>query len=171
VSGRTPSWLLALTAGICGATARLDGLDEALATPARHFVTESTRFFFGTVRPFGSMDVPAPANIRIVADAPADVYVVTNTVEPGGHSGWHTHPGPSLVLVKSGTATVYDSADPTCTPATYPAGTGFVDVGGGHVHLVRNAGNVQLELIAFQMIPAGAARRVDAPDPGVCPNL
>jgi hypothetical protein len=37
--------------------------------------------------------------------------------------------------------------------------------------MVRNAGNGQLELIAFQMIPAGAARRIEAPDPGFCPDL
>jgi hypothetical protein len=149
----------------------LRGLNEALATPSRDFATESTRSFFGTIRLVGGTDAQGRANIRIVADTPADVYVVTNTVEPGGHSGWHTHPGPSLVLVKSGTATVYDSGDPACTPARYPAGTGFVDAGGRHAHLVSNAGNVQLELIAFQMIPAGAARRIDAPDPGFCPNL
>jgi quercetin dioxygenase-like cupin family protein len=47
---------------------------------------------------------------------PADVYVVTNTVLPGGNSGWHTHAGPSIVAVKSGTATVYDGDDPSCTP-------------------------------------------------------
>jgi quercetin dioxygenase-like cupin family protein len=162
---------VALTAGICGATVPLDGLDEALATPSRDFATESTRSFFGTLRVSGGLDANGHANIRIIADTPADVYVVTNTVEPGGHSGWHTHPGPSLVLVKAGTATVYDGGDPACTPARYPAGTGFVDVGGGHVHLVRNAGNVQLELIAFQMIPAGGVRRIDAADPGFCPNL
>jgi hypothetical protein len=37
--------------------------------------------------------------------------------------------------------------------------------------MVRNANNVQLQLIAFQMIPAGAARRIEAPDPGFCPGL
>ena len=111
-----------------------------------------------------------PFKVKMDVDD-ADIYVVDTTVPPGGNSGWHTHPGPSIVSVKSGTATVYDGDDPSCTPVTYPAGTGFVDVGGGHVHLVRNAGNVQLELIAFQMIPAGGVRRIDAADPGFCPNL
>jgi hypothetical protein len=74
-----------------------------------------------------------------------------------------------MVSVKSGTATVYDGDDPSCTPTAYPAGTGFIDRGDGHVHMVRNEGSVQLETVAFQIIPAGADRRIDAPDPGYCP--
>jgi hypothetical protein len=66
---------------------------------------------------------------------------------------------------------VYDSGDPACTPGRYPAGTGFVDVGGAHVHLIRNGGEVPLVLIAFQLVPAGAPRRIDAADPGICPHL
>jgi mannose-6-phosphate isomerase-like protein (cupin superfamily) len=168
---RTLRWLLGATVGICGAADLFDGPHPALATPARDFTTVSTRSFFQTIRASGGADAQGHARIRIVADMPADVYVVTNTVLPGGNSGWHTHSGPSIVAVKSGTATVYDGNDPSCTPMIYPAGTGFVDAGGGHVHMVRNAGNVQLELIAFQMIPAGAQRRIDAPNPGFCPNL
>jgi hypothetical protein len=106
---------------------------------------------------------------RIKTEGLSDVYIVTNKVIPGGQSGWHTHPGPSVVSVKSGTATVYDGDDPDCTPHFYPAGTGFIDSGGGHVHLVRNEGSVDLELVAFQIIPLGAQRRIDAPSPGHCP--
>jgi quercetin dioxygenase-like cupin family protein len=98
----------------------------------------------------------------------SDVYVVSNTVTVGGYSGWHTHPGPSLVIVKSGTATIYDGDDPTCTPRVVQAGESVVDIGGGHVHMVRNEGSVQLELVAFQIVPQGATRRLDAPDPGYC---
>ena len=98
----------------------------------------------------------------------SDVYVVSNTVSVGGYSGWHTHPGPSLVIVKSGTATFYDGDDPTCTPKVVPAGESVVDIGGGHVHMVRNEGSVQLELVAFQIVPQGATRRIDMPDPGYC---
>jgi quercetin dioxygenase-like cupin family protein len=99
----------------------------------------------------------------------SDVYIVTNLITPGGYSGWHSHPGPSLVTVKSGTATYYDGDDPTCTPQVVQAGNGFVDAGGGHVHMVRNEGTVDLELVALQIIPQGAARRIEAPDPGTCP--
>jgi len=74
-----------------------------------------------------------------------------------------------VVLVKSGTATVYDGDDPNCTSVRYPAGTGFIDSGGGHVHMVRNEGTEPLVTVAFQIIPTGALRRIDAASPGYCP--
>jgi hypothetical protein len=43
---------------------------------------------------------------------------------------------------------------------------GFVDPGGDHVHIVRNAGTVVAKTIAVQLIPADAMRRIDAPNPG-----
>jgi hypothetical protein len=116
VRSATLSWLLGASAGISGAAILLHGPRSALATPARGFTTVSTRSFFQTIRVAGGADAKGQARIRIVADMPADVYVVTNTVLPGGNSGWHTHAGPSIVAVKSGTATVYDGDDPSCTP-------------------------------------------------------
>jgi hypothetical protein len=52
---------------------------------------------------------------------------------------------------------------------TYAAGTGFIDEGGGHMHMVRNEGASDLVTVAFQIIPAGADRRIDGPSPGHCP--
>jgi quercetin dioxygenase-like cupin family protein len=98
----------------------------------------------------------------------SDVYVLTVTIAPGGHTGWHTHPGPSVVSVRSGTATYYSGDDPGCAARTYSAGSGFVDPGGGDVHMVRNEGSVDLELVGFQILPAGAPQRIDAPSPGNC---
>jgi hypothetical protein len=57
----------------------------------------------------------------------SDFHVLQNTIVPGGTFGWHSHPGPSLVIVKSGTATFYHADDPTCTPHVVPTGSGFVD--------------------------------------------
>lgn len=121
---------------------------------------------------FGEIDVKTETEtheVELRTKGQSDVYVVSNTFAPGGHSGWHTHPGPSLITVKSGTITAYNGDDPDCTPQVYPAGTGFVDPGGDHVHLLRNEGSVQAETIAVQLLPAGAVRRIDAPDPGTCP--
>jgi hypothetical protein len=52
-------------------------------------------------------------------------------IAPGGQTGWHTHPGPAVVLIKSGQMSFYDSDDPTCTVRTYSAGQAFVDSGQG----------------------------------------
>jgi quercetin dioxygenase-like cupin family protein len=140
----------------------------ALATANEGFSTE--QLSFGN---FGEIDVKTndalPHQVKVKTKGDSDVYVVRNTVLPGGHSGWHTHPGPSLITVKEGTATFYDSDDPTCTPQVYPAGTGVIDRGDGHVHLLRNEGDVNLVTVTVQILPDGAPRRIDTPQPGNCP--
>ncbi len=98
----------------------------------------------------------------------SDVYVQSNVWAPGGTTGWHTHPGHSLIIVTAGTVTTYDGHDGACTPHTYTVGMGFVDPGAGHVHVIRNEGPVEARTITVQVVPAGAVRRVDAPDPGHC---
>ncbi len=99
-----------------------------------------------------------------------DVYVVDNKLEPGGTTGWHSHPGPSLILVVSGTVTNYMGDDPTCTPHVYSAGAGFIDEGGGDVHILRNESDAQAETIAVQLLPKDATRKIDIPTaPGNCP--
>ena len=104
----------------------------------------------------------------IVTKGASDVHVLQNTIAPGGTFGWHSHPGPSLVVVQSGTATFYFGADPTCTPHVVQAGSGFVDQG-GDIHIVRNEGSVDLVTVVTSLVPAGATRRIDVPDPGNCP--
>ncbi len=105
-------------------------------------------------------------DLEIKTKGSSDVYVVFNTIAPGGDTGWHSHPGPSIVSVKSGTATEYHSDDPT-TPHVYTAGACFVDApdDGEHAHIVRNEGTTNLELVAFQVVPAGAVRRIDKQAP------
>jgi quercetin dioxygenase-like cupin family protein len=106
----------------------------------------------------------AKMNIRGVSD----LYVLSNRIAPGGNFGWHSHPGPSFVIVKSGTATVYLGADPACRPHRFRAGTGFVDKGRA-VHIVRNEGKLDLVTVVVSFTPRGATRRIDESDPGTCP--
>lgn len=91
-------------------------------------------------------------------------------IAPGGYTGWHTHPGPVLVLVKAGALTLYSSEDPTCTGRTYTVGQSFIDHGQGHVHIGRNQGSENLEIwSAYFDVPTGQPFRIDAPTPGNCP--
>jgi len=170
----------------------------AWATPAKDFSSDVTKGFFDEIRILATTNgapptPPGPSHhphghkgkhhgppdrdwsrwwdqirVKIISKDPSDVYVVTNTVAPGGYSGWHTHPGPSVVIVKSGTATLYDGDDPNCAPVTVPAGSGFIDPGDGHVHMLRNEGAEPLITIAFQVIPTGLARRIDAAASSYC---
>jgi hypothetical protein len=99
---------------------------------------------------------------------PSDLYIQNNIWQPGGTTGWHTHPGHSLIIVTEGTVTEYGSDDPDCKPHIYTQGMGFVDHGGDHIHLIRNEGTIQASTIALQLIPKGAERRIDAPSPQNC---
>jgi hypothetical protein len=98
----------------------------------------------------------------------SDGYFLTNVWQPGGTTGWHTHPGHTLIIVTAGTVTHYDAHDPKCTPHVYTAGMSFVDLGGSHTHIVRNEGTVEAQVVAVRLIPAGQPGRIDAPDPGNC---
>jgi quercetin dioxygenase-like cupin family protein len=107
--------------------------------------------------------------VQIDTKGPSTLAVSENTVVPGGHFGWHSHPGPSLVIVKSGTSTFYRGDDPDCTPEVHPARTAYVDPG-GVVHTARNESLTEdLVLLVTRLVPAGAAPRIDEPDPGNCP--
>ena len=44
--------------------------------------------------------------MKMSAEGATDVHIVENIIAPGGTFGWHSHPGPSLVIVKSGTLSV-----------------------------------------------------------------
>ena len=98
----------------------------------------------------------------------SDGSVLNNVWQPGGTTGWHTHLGHTLIIVTTGAVTQYQGDDPTCTGTVYTAGMSFVDQGGVHVHIVRNEGTVDAQVIAVRLIPAGQPGRIDAPDPGNC---
>ena len=96
--------------------------------------------------------------IQLKTKEPFEIVTQTVTFQPGGTSGWHGHPGPVFVTVKSGTVTVYDS---TCIPRRYSAGQGFLE--GPEPSVVRNEGTVVSENIATLLVPAGSPARSDSP--------
>ena len=98
----------------------------------------------------------------------ADIEVSNQTGAPGGSTGgWHSHPGPVFVLVKSGVATLYDADGLGCTVRTFAAGSTFIE--GTNPHTLRNEGVVPLEITAVFFVPAGSPRRIEAAVPANCP--
>ena len=101
--------------------------------------------------------------IELKTKGSSQVYVARIQIAPGGRGGWHSHPGPSIISVVSGTATFYQGDDPN-TPHLYFPGNGFVE-DANLVHDVRNEGDTNLELVVLQIVPLGAPRRIDQPQP------
>ncbi len=121
-------------------------------------------------------DIDAYAKIddwkaKIKTTGVSDLHIVQVTIQPGGWLGWHSHPGLSFVVVKSGTASFYEAADPTCTPLVIPAG-GTLFEPAGDVHMVRNESATEpLVNIVIQLVPTGTPRAIGEPDPANCPPL
>jgi hypothetical protein len=172
---RSRRWIWAPLIAAISVTAY--GADQVLATtPAGFSGITLAKATYGHI--YSHMHtVPAGWSELIKTKGHSDLYVQQNTWDPaacGGcvpSTGWHTHPGPSFVIVTQGSLTVYDGDDPTCTPHVYTAGTpdnAFIDRGDGHVHIGRDESGAAATAISVRLVPAGAISRQDAPDPGNC---
>jgi quercetin dioxygenase-like cupin family protein len=135
----------------------------ALATPPTGFTTNVLAR--GTVA-----DLHARHDgIRVSSrhGASADVAVATVTIDPGGSSGWHHHPGIVLVVVRSGTVTFYDK---NCRPDVHQAGETFVE-SSDSPGLAKNTGSETAIVEATFIVPAStppAPLRIDDPQPKRC---
>src|SRR5258708_5512975 len=169
---RKLTWVVLFSAAIVVAAIFYAG--KVWATPANSGFKATTiaTGTFGEIDVFNqsskaSLPVGFPGDVWLSfqkTKGPSDLYVQSNVWQPvnpitgaTASTGWHTHPGHSLIIVTSGTLTEYDA---DCTPHVYafvqgqPAPT-FVDPGHahGHVHIVRNEGSVPASSIAIQLVP------------------
>jgi quercetin dioxygenase-like cupin family protein len=156
-------WAFAFVIAMLGVIAYVENV---FATPVSGVT--STLFAVGQLGEIDAMTLSSDWQVRIDTKGQTDFHVLENRIAPGGSFGWHSHPGPSLVIVKSGALTLYSGDDRTCTPEVIEAGSGFVDEG-GDVHLVRNEGSVETVVYVTSFTPVGATRRIDEPSPGNCP--
>jgi quercetin dioxygenase-like cupin family protein len=160
-------WLCAslvgvVAAGVCA--------EQVQATPSD---ATSTILAQSVVKPInieshGTTLAGRPWRVMLRTHGMSDGYVVDNKFGPGQTTGWHSHPGPSLIFVVAGTVTNYDSDSRGCAGRTYSAGSSFVDAGGSDVHMLRNDSAAPAETIAVQLIPGGQPRRIDESEPANC---
>ncbi len=122
---------------------------------------------------FDRLNIKKSGEARITVKTKEDVDIVTGTgtIAVNGSTGWHSHPGPVFVVVKKGTLTVYNT--PRCEPQVYRTGEGFIEEDPDRVHALRNQGTEEAEFVATFILPVGAARRIDEPQPSGsnCPIL
>lgn len=107
-------------------------------------------------------------HVEVKANGALDVAVQSIVFQAGGHSGWHSHPGPVFIQVVSGTMTFYESDDPTCTPIVRSSGQSYLDKG-EHAHIARNESAAPAQNVVTYFAPPGVALRIDGPNPGNCP--
>lgn len=145
-------WAIAVAGALVAASLGLAAV--AIATPST-----------GTVSPVvigaGSMS----KGMGFVAQPGTNTVVAEYTFGPNSSTGWHSHPGKTLVTVQSGTFTVYHD---DCHAHTYQPGEAFVELPSS-VHVGRNetGGTVKLGVVLFG-VPIGGSARIDHPQPSGC---
>jgi quercetin dioxygenase-like cupin family protein len=128
----------------------------------------------GATPPSGLTNVPLARGTNvsdgtIALQVGTDVAMAQITVDPGGSSGWHSHPGGAIIVVKQGTLTVYRALGGQCQTSTYSVGQAFIERP-GEVDQVVNRGTIPYVLfVTFPRVPQGESARTDEPDPGTCP--
>jgi quercetin dioxygenase-like cupin family protein len=155
-TGATAAAVLSL-----GLAAGLIAASPAPATPPAGVTAE----IVGSGTTLGGFKIHVDG-IKVTSTDAVSFTVAHLTFAPGGTTGWHVHPGPVLVIVKTGSVTKYSADD--CTAQTYTARQAFVENGPTDENMVRNNGSVPAETIVTFLTPPGAPIREDAPAPPSC---
>jgi mannose-6-phosphate isomerase-like protein (cupin superfamily) len=171
-------WLLVIGSVVVGQTL---SVGSALATPASGF--KGTTIARGTFEEFSiRTQYPLPgfggpetdlwfSLLKTKGDS--ELFVQSNEWQPGGTTGWHSHPGFSLVmLIGEGTITAYEYEGDHCTAHVYSANSSGTLIDANHVHMLRNEGSVVARTVAVQLVPKAMEdqRRIDLKDPPTGPG-
>jgi mannose-6-phosphate isomerase-like protein (cupin superfamily) len=125
-------------------------------------VTRRVRVTVATVKPL----------MACGAAAACDLAFQQLTIAPGGHTGWHNHPGPTFVAVAQGEGTLYQEKA-GCPSQKYGVNSGFFQPS-SEIHNFRNEGSSTLTVFAFYMLPSGTpntAIRTDQAQSTNCPSI
>ena len=155
--------LVALGVGLIG---------NALATSSSGVTAETAR---GPLvdRPLDVNWHFGPENkVKLQTQGAVEIAAQRVVVQPGGTIGWHSHPGPTLVTILSGTMSFYHAEH--CTmEIEYRAGQSFSNLP-DEIHMARNEGTEDLVIFASYFVPVQTppvALRIDQPSPGPgCPQ-
>jgi hypothetical protein len=153
---------VAVAAGACGGAAGVALAGHPRVDPA----TVPTGFLTAH---HAINNIPVSAIHRAVQGRRTDVFIQHARLNANQATPYHTHPGPALVTVVSGSLIYQESRGRRCRSKTYPAGTGFADRGFGHVHRAV-AGPQGADFYVVYLLPRrAAAHLIEAPAPRGCP--
>jgi quercetin dioxygenase-like cupin family protein len=101
-----------------------------------------------------------------------DVAVNQNTIQPAGYSGWHSHPGTTVIAVQSGQVTLYSEpiAGGECRVRTFTAGQLFLEHPKNEYNAVNTGSEPAVVAVTFFNVPHGGSSRIEQTNPGNCPG-
>jgi quercetin dioxygenase-like cupin family protein len=104
-------------------------------------------------------------SVDLHVNGPSDALTADLVFQPGGETGWHYHPGPVVVVIKSGSLT--ETHSDGCV-TVHPAGSVFFE----KADVIHNAANQTggvTEVYATFLFPSGTQPLIPAANPGnVC---
>jgi quercetin dioxygenase-like cupin family protein len=103
---------------------------------------------------------------KLVTSGPTDITVQDVVYAPGGHTGWHSHPG---ILVSSVVAGSIEWYDDQCVKHVYNVGDSLTE--STATHYVRNVGSVNAHFMVTYILAHGQPRRIDQPAPACAAAL
>ena len=101
-------------------------------------------------------------HVNLHVNGPSDTLQALLVFQPGAETGWHIHPGPVVVVVKSGA--LVETHSNGCT-TLHPTGSVFFE-SAGEVHNATNRTNGVAEVYATFLSPTDAQPLIPVPDPG-----
>ena len=101
-----------------------------------------------------------------------DVVVAQNHDDPGGFTGWHSHPGLAVITLQAGQVTLYSEpvGGGKCRAHTYSAGQVFLERPHEEENVVNTGDVPAVAGATFFNVPHGGSTFIDRPDPGDCPG-
>ena len=104
-------------------------------------------------------------HVNLHVNGPSDTLQALLVFQPGAETGWHIHPGPVVVVVKSGA--LIETHSDGCT-TLHPTGSVFFE-SAGEVHNATNQTGGVTEVFATFLSPAGSQPLIPVQNPGrVC---
>jgi quercetin dioxygenase-like cupin family protein len=148
--------LLAATPGAVAITGSSDGAFDAAVSSQEPFT------FRGELDPYR---INQPSDLLINSLATTEVVMQRSVFLPSA-GAWHTHPGPSFVLVEAGEIKLVRSTKSGCVETeVFGAGQAYVEVA-NEVHRAVVVSTENAVLHVTRLIPAGAPITTPAADPG-----
>ncbi len=99
-------------------------------------------------------------------EGPSTIFIQDGAFGPGGHTGWHSHPGILVLTLAAGTIDWYDG---DCNKKSYKPGDSWTE--GSQLHYFKVTSTTNIHLFVTYIIAQGAASRIDEPAPPCAAGL